>query len=85
MYILCIPTKYLWELRESERARPRTRNVVWDPHGEFSTSTGLEGNKEKTQTKTEEDDLISLFVVNELIFFHMNQDLHQAKSWFLMR
>ena len=43
--------------------------VVWDPHGEFSTSTGLEGNKEKTQTKTEEDDLISLFVVNELIFF----------------
>ena len=28
MYILCITTKYLWELRVSERARPRTRNVV---------------------------------------------------------
>ena len=29
MYILYITTKYLWELRDSERARPRTRNVVW--------------------------------------------------------
>ena len=28
MYILYITTKYLWELRGSERARPRTRNVV---------------------------------------------------------
>ena len=28
MYILYIMTKYLWELRDSERARPRTRNVV---------------------------------------------------------
>ena len=27
-YILYITTKYLWELRDSERARPRTRNVV---------------------------------------------------------
>ena len=28
MYILYIATKYLWELRDSERAQPRTRNVV---------------------------------------------------------
>ena len=28
MYIFYITTKYLWELRDSERARPRTRNVV---------------------------------------------------------
>ena len=28
MYFLYIATKYLWELRDSERARPRTRNVV---------------------------------------------------------
>ena len=28
MYILYITTKYFWELRDSERARPRTRNVV---------------------------------------------------------
>ena len=28
MYILHITTKYLWELRNSERARPRTRNVA---------------------------------------------------------
>ena len=28
MYILYMTTKYLWELRDSERARPRTRNGV---------------------------------------------------------
>lgn len=41
--------------------------------------------QKKPDTNKEEDDLISLFAGNELIFFHAIQDLHQAKSWFLMR
>ena len=42
-YILYITTKYLWELRDSERARPRTRNVVvcWVYYGDETSTTQL--------------------------------------------